>query len=111
MATGLGWATDEPLKQRRHPQNDGVFIKINTQKLTTRARLLAFFAFALGRLGIKTALFKFNQETILLALFLEHAHGLLEAVLVCNLYFYHWKITDFLFYGSTRPAFAGLAHH
>jgi len=54
-----------------------------------RAELLAFFALALGRLGIKTALFKFNQETILLALFLEHAHGLLKAISVCNLYFNH----------------------
>jgi hypothetical protein len=64
-------------------------LNIKRQGNAWKGGLLAFFAFAFGRLGIKTALFEFNQETILLALFLELAHGLLEAVFVCNLNFDH----------------------
>lgn len=59
--------------------------------------LFALFTLALGRLGIKTALFELNQETIFLALFLELAHGLFKAVLICNLDLNHLESPTFFF--------------
>lgn len=49
----------------------------------------AFFAFAVGRLGIETALFKLYQKTIFLALLFKLAHGLFKTVFVGDFNFQH----------------------